>query len=367
MLFFKPNKYIGIDIGTGSIKLVELKKDGEKVILNTYGELKIAVQKEGGEKMADKADILHMPEKQFSDLLRQLLTASGTTSKHAVFSIPVFSAFITLIDLPSMTEKELADSIPFEARKYIPVPVSEVQFSWSIVERPGETISLPIPGSVSTPMANKMQVLLVAVPNEIIVKYKNIAKNVGLEAEFEIETFSIARSIIKKGISDKEVAIIADIGAKSTEICLIDNGLVRFSHNFEASGGSITRALASGMGVDPEKAEELKMKQGIKSATSERRAIDSILPLIDMILFEIERTNTNYQQKTGRKAQRIILSGGTANLPGLVDYISNHLGVVVSIADPFFGISASPILTPTLREIGPAFSVAVGLAERNLI
>lgn len=372
MLFFKPNKYIGIDIGTGSVKLVELKKDGDNISLSTYGELKIAGSKEGGDK-ADKADILHMPEKQFSELLKQLLIASKTTAKNAVFSIPVFSAFITLIDFPLLSDKELASSIPFEARKYIPVPVNEVQFSWSVVEKPashpGGAPVAPnpaIPAGIASASANKMQVLLVAVPNEIITKYKNIAKSIGIEAEFEIETFSITRSLIKKGINDKETVIIADIGSKSTEICLIDNGLLRLSHDFETSGSSITKALSSGMNLDTEKAEEMKIKQGM-SSVSERKIIDSIMPLIDMIIFEIERTASNYQQKTGRKTQRVILSGGTANLPGLVDYLSNHLGMVVSVADPFFGLSASQVLTPILRDIGPSFSVAVGLAERNLV
>lgn len=373
MLFFQPKKYLGIDIGTGSVKLVELKKDGEKISLSTYGELRVASSKESGAKISDKADILHMPEKQFSELLKQLMTASKTTAKNAVFSIPVFSAFITLIDFPLLLDKELADSIPFEARKYIPVPVNEVQFSWSVVEKPalqsGGALAAPnpaIPAGIVSASANKMQVLLVAVPHEIIAKYKNIAKSVGLEAEFEIETFSITRSLIKKGVNDKETVIIADIGAKSTEICLLDNGLLRLSHDFETSGSSITKALSSGMNLEPEKAEEIKIKQGM-SSLSERKITDSIMPLVDMIIFEIERTSANYQQKTGRKTQRVILSGGTANLPGLVDYLSNHLGMVVSIADPFFGLSASQILAPTLREIGPSFSVAVGLAKRNLL
>lgn len=373
MLFFKPNKYIGIDIGTGSVKLVELKKDGEKISLSTYGELKISGSKEGSEK-ADKADILRMPEKQFSELLKQLIIASKATAKNVVFSIPVFSAFVTSIDFPLLSNKELADSIPFEARKHIPVPMNEVQFSWSIVEKPALQSggALPvapnsaIPAGVASASANKMQVLLVAVPNEIIAKYKNIAKSIGLEAEFEIENFSITRSLIKKGVNDKEVVVIADIGSKSTEICLVDNGLLRLSHDFETSGNNITKALSSNMDIDPEKAEEIKIKQGM-SSISERRIMDNIMPLIDMIIFEIERTSANYEQKTGRKTQRVILSGGTANLPGLVDYLSNHLGIIVSMADPFFGLIAPQILNPTLREIGPSFSVAVGLAERNLV
>ena len=368
---FKPKKYLGIDIGTSSIKLVELKKEGDKLVLNTYGELKVSENNAGSN--IGKTDMSHMSERQVSDMLRQLMVATKTSAKDAVFSIPVFSSFITLMDLPLMSDKELENSIPFEAKKYIPVPVNEVQFSWSIVEKIAEKNSAPQnplinptgPLSASS-SANKIQVLLVAVPNEVMVKYKNIAKSVGLNASFEIETFSIARSLIRKGVDDKGVVAIIDMGSKSTEICVVDDGLLRMSHNFETSGMNITRALSQGLNLSLEEAEDLKVKNGLKLSSSEKLAMDSIVPLIDMIIFEIERINISYQQRSGRRFQRIILSGGTAKLPGLVDYISNHMGIAVSVANPFSKVYFSPILGQMLGDIGPIFSASVGLAERNL-
>ncbi|KKQ39002.1 MAG: Type IV pilus assembly protein PilM [Candidatus Moranbacteria bacterium GW2011_GWF2_37_7] len=350
---------------------MELKKDGDRVTLNNYGELKIV---DFMNVKTGKVDISRLSDKELIDMIRQLLVATRTNIKNAIFSIPIFSSFVTLIDLPPMSDKELAESIPFEARKYIPVPTNEVQFSWSIIEGFRQQSSsqalanLPASKGTSSEITSRVQVLLVAVPNEIINRYKNIAKSAGLIAEFEVEAFSVVRSLIKKGIEDKGVVIIADIGAKSTDICVVDNGFLRMSHNFETSGSSITKALSESAGLNQEKAEEFKIKKGIKLASSEKLALDSILPLIDMIIFEIQRIDTGYQRRTsGRKVQKIILSGGSANLPGLVDYISNQLGIVVTIADPFSKLSASSILNQTLREIGPTFSVAVGLAERNLI
>lgn len=373
---FKPKKYLGIDIGTSSIKLVELKEDGGKIVLNTYGELKIA---EGGADGKPKIDISHMSEKQLADMVRQLMIATKASAKDAVFSIPVFSSFVTLMELPVMSDKELQESIPFEAKKYIPVPINEVQFSWSIIAKPVEKKDVAKnKNSKESPFANpasplpvsgpvgKMQILIVAVPNEIVAKYKNISKLAGLNASFEIETFSVARSLIKKG-ADSGVVVVVDIGSKSTEICVVDDGLLRMSHNFETSGISITRALSQGLNLSFDQAEEFKTQKGVRLSASEKSAMDSVLPLIDMIIFEIERINTNYQQRSGKRVQKVVLSGGTANLPGLVDYISNHMGLAVSIANPFSGISFSPVLGPLLRDAGPTFSVAVGLAERNLL
>lgn len=370
---FKPKKYLGIDIGTSSIKLVELKHEGEKVLLNTYGELRIAGKAEGSNKIID---IMHIPEKQLIDMLRQLMIATRSTAKDAVFSLPVFSTFITLIDLPFMEKQELANSLVFEAKKYIPVPMEEVQFSWSVVENiSGFPEQVSVSSKRSSPLlsaqldapSNKMQVLLVAVPNEIIAKYKNIAKILGVNAGFEIETFSLVRSLVKKGIDDKGVVVIVDMGFKSTEICLIDGGLLRLSHNFETSGASLTKALSTSLNVSFDGAEDLKTKKGLKLSVSEKSALDSLMPLIDMIVFEIERTIINYHQRTGRRAQKIILSGGTANMSGIVDYFSNHLGVVVTVADPFSRVSCPSSLNQNLRDLGPTFSVAVGLAEKNLV
>lgn len=374
---FKPKKYLGIDIGTSSIKLVELKEEGGKIILNTYGELKIS-ESDADNKL--KMDILHMSDKQLADMLRQLIIATKASAKDAIFSIPVFSSFITLMDLPVMSDKELQESIPFEAKKYIPVPINEVQFSWSIIEKPagkidssknknpqGSSAINPSGPLSSVGLVGKMQILIVAVPNEIMAKYKNIAKLAGLNAGFEIETFSIARSLVKGGVDSSGVVAIVDVGAKSTEICVVDNGLLRMSHNFETSGINITKALSQSLNLNFDQAEEFKTKKGIKLFASEKSAMDSILPLIDMIIFEIERININYQQRSGKRVQKIILSGGTANLPGLVDYVSNHMGLAVSVADPFSRISSSPVLGQILRDAGPTFSVAVGLAERNLV
>lgn len=358
MLFFKPHKYLGIDIGTSSIKLVELKKEGNEIVLNTYGALKLSEGQKDAEK--ENTDILRLSDKQLSDLLRQLLFASRATAKDAVFSVPVFASFVTLIDLPQMSEREIAASLPYEARKYIPVPISEVQFNWSVL-KPYE-----LTGGQPGPMADKMQVLIAAVPKDVIAKYKNIAQGAGLKAEFEIETFSMTRALARIDMGQGAV-IVADIGAKSTEICVIDEGLLRLSHNFETSGSNITQALSGALNLDLEKAEEMKMQKGIKSALAEKSAQDAILPLLDMIVFEIDRTNLNYQQRTGRRAQKIILSGGTANLPGFVDYLSNHLGIAVTIANPFSKISTPPVLDHVLREIGPSLIVAVGLAKRNLV
>lgn len=342
-------------------------------MLNTYGELRIAGKAEGSNKIID---IMHIPEKQLIDMLRQLIIATRSTAKDAVFSLPVFSTFITLIDLPFMEKQELANSLVFEAKKYIPVPMEEVQFSWSVVENisglPGQASasinkSSPLPSAQLEAPSNKMQVLLVAVPNEIITKYKNIAKSLGVNAGFEIETFSLVRSLVKKGIDDKGVVVIVDMGFKSTEICLIDGGLLRLSHNFETSGASLTKALSTSLNVSFEGAEDLKTKKGLKLSFSEKSALDSLMPLIDMIVFEIERTIINYHQRTGRRAQKIILSGGTANMSGIVDYFSNHLGVVVTVADPFSRVSCPSSLNQNLRDLGPTFSVAVGLAEKNLV
>lgn len=351
--------------------MAEIKKDGDKLMLNNYGELRII---DSMNIKTGKVDISRLSDKELIDMIRQLLTATRTNAKNAIFSIPIFSSFVTLIDMPLISEKELVEAIPFEARKYIPVPADEVQFNWSIVEKSAQQSNAlkspdsPASKGVLSGASNKIQVLLVAVPKEIINRYKNIAKSVGLIAEFEVEAFSAARSLIKKGIDDKGVLIIADIGAKSTDICVVDGGLLRMSHNFESSGSNITKALSEGVKLSLEKAEEFKIKKGIKLASSEKSALDSILPLIDMIIFEIQRIDMNYRQRTdGRKVQKIILSGGSANLPGLVDYISNHLGIAVTIADPFSELSVSSVLSQTLREIGPTFSVAVGLAERNLV
>jgi len=146
---------------------------------------------------------------------------------------------------------------------------------------------------------------------------------------------------------------------------IIDKKILKMSHSFDIAGNEFTQMIAKSLNVDYKEAEDLKRKYGLRP--SEEKNIAQILyPPIDMILIEIEKIFSNFYQIEKNGVQKLILAGGTAFLPGLKEYFSEKLKIEIEIANPFSDIFCPPILDKTLKEMGPAYAIALGAAIRGL-
>ncbi len=361
--FFKnaPKSYLGIDIGTSSIKIVQLGIEENRAKLETYGFLETygAI-----ELLRDtiQTSSIRLLDAQVVDLLKKLLEKSKVTARNVVISIPVFSTFSALMELPDMPYKEIEAAIPYEARQYIPVPTSEVILGWNIIGK--KTIEAP-EGPNAAPIS-KIEVLLIATPKEVANKYANIARMLGLNLKaIEAESFALERSLIG---DDKVPTVIVDIGSRITNILMIENGYVMINKGVDTSGNEITKILAHAFNVDFRRAESLKREKGLLHRDDSERSINKvILPVIDIIVGEVKRLNDFYRRHRNKKIERIILCGGSAHLPGISDYFSASFGnLPVIIGNPWRKIIYPVSLEPILDDLAPSFSVAVGLAMREL-
>ncbi|OGZ62827.1 MAG: hypothetical protein A3H51_01400 [Candidatus Spechtbacteria bacterium RIFCSPLOWO2_02_FULL_38_8] len=334
---------LGIDIGTSSIKLVELLHDGNNIKLNNYAQFFPK-----SDYIDNSSGSLNLLDFQIAEALKNMFSETDFASGKAVLGLPVFSSFSTLIELPAMSDAELKDAIGYEVRKYIPVPISEVQFDWTKIEALSDE--------------NKFKVLTVAVPNEIIEKYNRIAQMVNINlTTMELETFSSARALVSQ--SSQENIAILDLGYRTTNVSIISGGIVIIHHNVDAGGSGITRGLAQAMSVDLQRAEEIKKTSGV-SAT-ENNVSGILKNYIDKILMEAEQVFQNYIQEGGKKITRIILTGGGALMPGFADYVKEVFSVETEIANPFKAIEVPSQLKRKLEKESPGFAVAVGLALRK--
>lgn len=334
------NYQLGIDIGTSSIKVVELLLDGGKVKLSNYGAFYTA-----GHQNAIQSRSLKMLDQQVANILKNIFQQAGITGKKASIAIPIFSSFSTLIHLPAMPQEELSKAVRYEARKYVPVPINEVQFDWMRVDHLSDEKSIKI--------------LTVAVPNELIEKYDRIAKLLGIElVNVELETFSAARSLVS---GDSSPAMVLDVGSRNTNMSITEKGLVLVHHNLDVSGLSFTQVLSRGLSIDMNRAEELKRKNGL---SAQGEISDLLRPLVDKIISEIEKTIEEYINQGGTKPMRIILNGGSAAMPGLSSYLQSALKIKVEKGNPFSNIEVPRELNETLAKDGPEFTVATGLALR---
>lgn len=344
---FLPRSSVGIDIGTSSLKVVELSRWGSRKSLKNYGEIQSSVLYDKPFRTFEKNTLI-LSSEDISRAIRAILQETKIETRSAVFSIPDFSSFFTYFELPLMTKEELPQAVQYEARKHVPIPFAEVTFDWQVIEKP--------PASSKAPF----KILLVAVPNEVINQYQEIAKGANLKlSALEAEVFGLIRSFLK---DEKVPAVVLDMGAQTTTINLVWKGQLRNSHGIDIAGNGFTERISQSLLIDFFKAQELKSQKGLLS-----QDIMSILsPLIDMIVTEIQNITQTFEEREGVKIEKIVLGGGSARMPGLKEYLEKNLGKEAEILDPFRSLFAPPILESTLKEMGPGYAVAVGMALRGL-
>ena len=357
---------LGIDIGASSAKIVQLRPKGGSAILETYGE--IALGPYGGQPIGKAVKL--SPEKT-SEAIIDLMKEANVTARSGGISIPFSSSLISVLELPKVEQEALKRMVPIEARKYIPIPVSEVSLDWFVI--PEDDSEKSAFDRVSTPAAPArapmQEVLLVAIHNDTISAYQTIAKTAGIQVEFyEIEIFSAVRSSLSHGIAP---ILVVDLGAATTKMYIVERGVVRLTHLVTSGGQHMTENLARSLTWEFEKAERVKRERGLNdsaaySTDENDRIKTAMLSTLSRLFSEVNRVLLSYGQRYNKSVSHVVLAGGGASLPGLSVYAKEALNADVTIADPFARTEAPAFLGDVLRQIGPGFSVSVGLVLRKL-
>lgn len=366
--FGKSKNRLGIDIGTSSIKIVELSKDGGRFKLENYGLFELEAHEEsvdgvGGNAMA-RTRIVQISDSDISWGIKETIKRTKIKAQDAIACIPTFSTFSTIITMPYLSEKDIAQAIPFEARKYIPLPLSEVVLDWSIInvsQNQQPIIDQQTSGYGAKPPT--VEVFLAAVPKEETVRYQDVIKNAGLSLRaLELENSALIRALIGNDLSP--VAVV-NIGGRSTSILIVDKGYERINHNYEVGGFEITKSIARTLGIGLNRAEEMKRSMGIKASDGNviRQAMSS---LVDMMVFETKKTMHNYEEQKNVKISNVMLVGGLTNMPDFLDYFSEKLGVKVIPGNSFARIVTPKELEKVKSELNSTFAVAAGLAMREI-
>ncbi len=340
---------LGIDIGTASIKVVELETKDNRFALKNYGLFEL----KGSDKNAGSGDqsILKLPDGEIIWGIKEVLTKSKISARDVVASIPSFSTFSTVIEMPYLSEDELAKAIPFEARKYVPIPLEEVVLDWSIIGVTGQ-------GANPT-----VQIFLAAVPKDETARYQSIMQGAGLNLRaLELENSALIRALLG---NDLAPTAIVNIGGRSTSILIVSKGYERLSHNYEVGGFEITKSIARSLNVSLEKADDLKKRLGLKPA-DENIINEAMGTLIDMMAFETKKTLSAFENAKGEKVTRVLLVGGMTNMPNFLNYFKQKLGQEVFPGNAFARIVYPPTLAPAIGELASTFAVAAGLAMRDI-
>lgn len=336
---------VGIDIGSKTIKIVELQKDGNSFSLVSSG---IASYSERPiDKIEDEKEL-----SAISAVIKKLHKETRITKRNVGISLPENAVFTRTIKFPLLTDQEIASAVKWEAEQYIPIPISDAVVQHKIIER-SETTSPP-----------SVLVLLIAAPNALVEKYVRLFQIAGLTVDFvESELLALVRSLAP----DKQTVLLLDFGAKNTDIAIAKNRSLVFSRSLPVGGDAITRSIAQGIGVDPVQADEYKKSYGLSPTMLEGKIGQVIKPVVGGIIDEIKKAIHFYQTEGKNPSPTsIILSGGSAGLTDLVPLMTKQLNIEVVVANPFAGLKIDPSSQKTISDYAPLYSVAVGLAEREV-
>ncbi len=350
--------------------MVQLRREHGKAVLETYGAISLGPYAD-----LHAGQVARLPAQRLADAIRDLMRESNITAKTAGVAIPFSSSLTSVIEIPPMSKDQLQRVIPLEARKYIPVPMNEITLDWFVI--PKDEFAENVDPSSGERKKDVMEVLLVAIHNDILNTFQAVMTDVNIQPQFyELEVFSVARSSLGHGVAP---VMLVDIGASTTKVSIIERGIVRMSHIINQGGQEMTLSVGRAMNWDFEKSERVKREQGMSVAAGTPATANpapgampvasirtALLSTLGRIIPETHKVLLSYGKKYQKNVPHIIFTGGGATIKDIVPYAQERLGAEVLLSHPFEKVEAPAFLLDVLKEVGPEFAVAVGVALRHI-
>lgn len=364
MALFSPSSAVlGLDIGTSSLKMVELLARRKGLEVATYAQANLSNLLT--EVVGDDADEIQA----IASVVSRMLEQAGVATNKVVAALPSSVVFSTVLTLPVIPAQDMEQAVMFAARDVVPANLDEMVIGWSQLGQPPQMKSASVAAAVGTAAAVVMgektvPVFLTAAPKELVTRYTKLMEQLHLElVALEVETFPLARSLLS---TPGEVALIADIGDRVTTFHIIDSGTARMSHTIDWGGSAITAAIAQTMAASFAEAEQMKMVHGL-GATASEKLRGAVALAMEKIMTQAQQLIAGYQRRAGVKVAKSVLIGGGASLTGIVALWSAALGHPAMVGNPWRGLAYPQELDQRLLELGPTYAVAVGLAQRGFI
>lgn len=339
---------LGIDIGSTSIKLVQLSLKNNKIILDTYGAIATGPYAD----MPIGSNAMPSPEK-IGEAIKELIKECKVDVNNIAVSLPTSAALLKDISIPaSVTESEMKTVVSTEARLVVPVPINDVDIDW-----------LPLPSDIlpeNSNRPNRKNLLLVAVSHETQKRIASYAGFAGISPRtYEIEVFSSMRSVYTH---ERAPIVLVDLGASHIKVSIIHEGSMRRAVSLERGMNDIDKALMS-KGLDFAAARKIKHESSLTGSSDYELLIAETYK---SILNDVSAVISEYEKYSHVSPVRIVLLGGGAEMQGVESFTQGVLGVPVAISRPFERAVVPELVKDIIPSIEPEFTIATGLAMRLL-
>lgn len=371
---------MGVDIGAGGIKLVELLPEKGRQRLATYGYSALKNSEQ------EAAPLLDDP-KRGADILQRIMKEAKVKTRRANASLPSNSVFHTIITIPQPTSEkdDIKAMIEAQVGKLLPRPIEEMILDSNVIDKhllpkkisekkskkekkpPKEAETAKAVDNAAEVSSDKkhIRVLVSGAPKELVAKYVQLFRQAKVElVSLETEAFALIRSLVGK---DKARIAIVDIGCERTNITIVEGGIPYLHRSIKAGGQTVTEMIAKQMGVSQAEAEQTKLDLAESGSEMDIPPVlkEAMMPILHEVKYSLElfSQQTFHDHTT---VEKIIVTGGSANLPQIDKFLTDALNINVYLGDPWARVAQPPGLRPVLDEIGPRFSVAIGLAMKEI-
>lgn len=383
----QPKSFVGVDIGNSAVKIVELEGVGHRAKLVTYGYVEQDNEIIRTDSPQARASII--------TALSSVFAQANVRSNQVIASLPSYAVFTSIIHLPRMNKKDLATAVQWEAKKFVPMPLSEMVLDWKILDEnafrstyvstggqgqmdmsqpPVSPVmhSMNNPATIESKEQSFYKILLTAAPKDLVTRYVEIFKAAKLNLiGIETESFAAERALIG---NDPNPVMIIDMGAVATNFSIVVDGVPIIHRSIDIAGNTITKSIANSMNIPVDQAEQFKRDFGLTAQPAQPGTANTgvVVPrhiesLMAAVMNEIQYVLNLYQSQTNGPIEKIVLTGGSSWLPHIVEYMRERLQAKVFIGDPWAHVMYPDPLRDVLVQVGPRLSVAIGLGMRPIV
>ncbi len=332
---------LALDIGTYSIKAVS-GKPGNNVVVEKVAEV---FNTSGIAVPTDEGSV-----EKLGRVLESVINDYNLPRADVRISLPETIVSTKVIEVPPLSDAELASAIGWQAEQHIPIPPEELSLQYQVLYKPARGES------------NQMRVLLVGVRKHLVEKYVELFHNLGIElALVETQILSVLRGL--QFVPEDPTTLIVHFGATAMYLSIVHQGELQFVVSHLNGGQLLTKTLEKSIGLDATQAEQYKRTYGLDEAQFQGKVREALMPPTNILVNEIQKSARFFVSSHPRESiRRVVLSGGTALLPGLVQYITNQMGVEVLVAAPF--ASSTGAVPDNVNH--PAMTVCMGLLTKEI-
>lgn len=357
---------IGLDIGNYSIKLASVKEKAGKFTLSNFAVVDISEEPIENLDPSQKNSLI-------VEAVKKILLQTNVKAKAVGISLSGEQVVIRYVKLPFMSKEELKGVIRYEAEQYIPFNMDQVVMDFNIL------------GEATEEGQKKIEVLLVAVKEEIVNQYISLLQSVGLSVHLiDIDCFALQNSFeLNFGKKDGETIALLNVGGKYTNLNILEDGVTRFSRDIPIGGMNLTKDVQREFNLSFSDAEKLKREQGsiiieseeavltrIPTKEDKRIKIFSAISItLSKLVTEVRRAFDFYESSSKKRAiGKVLLSGGSAKLKNMDKFISERLRIPVELHNPFVNMEIENIdeIEEKLKDNSIFLPISVGLSVRRV-